>query len=237
MRIHCLQHVDYEYLTNIELWAKNKGHSVSKTILYKGHKLPDLSSFDWLIVLGGPMSVYEEKKYPWLIAEKKFIAHAIESKKLILGICLGAQLIADVLGAKVRKNQYTQLGWHPVSLTKEAKQSPVFDGLPEQFTPFFWHKYTFDIPSECKWIAKSDGCPNQAFEYNERVVGLQFHIEPSAESIDRSIHCCGDMIGQGRYMQSPEEMRDNKTNLRKLYSIMNLLLDNMEKVGKDSSFT
>lgn len=101
MRIHYLQHVPFEDLANIEVWAGEKGHEVSVTRLYMDETLPALDRFDWLIVMGGPMNIYEEVEYPWLIKEKEFIRNAINAGKFVMGICLGAQLIADVLGEKL----------------------------------------------------------------------------------------------------------------------------------------
>ena len=106
MRIHYLQHVPFEDLANIEKWAENRGHEVSKTLLFSGDGLPKLDKFDWLIIMGGPMNIYEHSKYPWLIKEKKFIGDVINDGKVVLGICLGAQLMADVLGGRVFRNEY-----------------------------------------------------------------------------------------------------------------------------------
>ena len=114
MRLHFLQHVPFEDLAGIFSWVKEKGHSISGTLFFEDNKLPGLDEFDWLIVLGGPMGVYEEDKYPWLGEEKKFIKDAISADKIILGICLGAQIIADVLGGKVYRNKVKEIGWYPV---------------------------------------------------------------------------------------------------------------------------
>ena len=117
MRIHSIEHEPFEGLANIEVWAKSKGHTITRTRIYKNEGFPDIDDFDWLIIMGGSMSTYEEEKYPWLIPEKKFIGDAIAKKKLLLGICLGSQLIADVLGGKVSPNTYKEIGWFPVFLT------------------------------------------------------------------------------------------------------------------------
>lgn len=139
MKIHYLQHVPFENLANIELWARSKNYTISKTLLFNNDALPKTSDFDWLIIMGGPMNIYEDKKYPWLLKEKKFIEKAIADKKIVLGICLGAQLIVDVLGGAVYKNNYKEIGWHPVSLTKGTKNSSVFGKLPDKFIAFHWH--------------------------------------------------------------------------------------------------
>ena len=187
MRLHYLQHVPFEDLANIEVWAKDKGHLISKTALFNGEKVPKLSDFDWLIILGGPMSIYEEKKYPWLKMEKKLIKKVIYEKKVVLGICLGAQLIADALGSKIYKNEYEEIGWFFVNKTDEAKESAVFDRLSERFIALHWHGDTFNIPTGAIRIAESEGCSNQAFEYNGRVIGLQFHLESTVDSVNKLI--------------------------------------------------
>ena len=148
MRIHYLQHVPFEDLAYIETWAKDKGHSLSVTKLYLNEKLPGMDDFDWLIVMGGPMNIYEEREYPWLVEEKQFIEEVIKTGKVVLGICLGAQLIADVLGGKVRQNDYQEIGWFPVTKTSEANNSVFFKSLPDDFMAFHWHGDTF--ATRCK---------------------------------------------------------------------------------------
>jgi GMP synthase-like glutamine amidotransferase len=200
--------------------------------LCQDFELPGLDDFDLLVILGGPMNIYEEDQYPWLKAEKKFIANAVENGKLVLGLCFGAQLLADALGARVYKSRYKEIGWHPVSLTEAAKDSRVFSRLPITFTPFHWHEYTFEIPPGCKRVAESEGCVNQAFECEDRLIGLQFHIEPSTESLKRVITCCGDKIGKGKYVQSPDEMLNDKSSLGELASVMTLLMEGLERIHR-----
>jgi GMP synthase-like glutamine amidotransferase len=228
MRIHSLEHEPFEGLANIELWAKKKGHTISRTLLFNNEELPDMNEFDWLIIMGGSMNIYEEEKYPWLREEKNFIAEAIAGKKIVLGICLGSQLIADVLGGRVSKNEYKEIGWLPVSLTKVAGNSPVFSNLPRKFTAFQWHGDTFKIPPGAVRIAESEGCANQAFEYG-RVVGLQFHFEYSEKSINLMLKNCADEIVDGKYIQKPEEIVSRMENVREMNKLLELMLDNIER--------
>lgn len=189
---------------------------------------PDTADFDWLIVLGGPMNIYEEKKYPWFVREKKFIEKAIKDGKTILGICLGAQLLADVLGAKVSRNREKEIGWHLVTLTEEGERSPVFGVLPCAFTPFHWHGDTFGIPNGAARTVQSEGCFNQAFEYDEgRIIGLQFHLESTAESIRKLVENCRHEIQPGNYIQSPNEMLSQERTLDGLRSLMTRFIDTM----------
>ncbi len=230
MRIHSLEHEPFEGLANIEVWAKNKGHSISRTLLFNNEELPEMNDFDWLVIMGGSMNIYEEEKYPWLAREKKFIEDAIAHKKIVLGVCLGAQLIADVLGGKVTKNKYSEIGWYPVNLTKEARNSSIFSALPSEFTAFHWHGDTFKIPHGAVRIAETEGCANQAFEYdNGRVTGLQFHLDYSEKSINLMFKNCGDEIVKGKYIQKPDEIVSRIGNVFKIQRLLNLLLDNMER--------
>jgi GMP synthase-like glutamine amidotransferase len=155
MRIHSLEHEPFEGLGNIEVWVKNKGHSITRTLLFDNEELPETSEFDWLVIMGGSMNIYEEDKFPLLKEEKNFIAQTIAANKILLGICLGSQLIADVLGGKVKKNEYKEIGWFPVSLTREARDSSIFSSLPGTFTTFHWHGDTFKIPHGAKRISCS----------------------------------------------------------------------------------
>lgn len=228
MRLHSLQHEPFEGLANIEIWAKNKGHSISRTLLFNSEELPDMGEFDWLVIMGGSMNIYEEEKYSWLAQEKKFIADAIKNKKIVLGVCLGSQLIADVLGGKVSRNKFKEIGWYPVNLTKEARNSSIFSAFPEKFIAFHWHGDTFKIPPGAKRIAESKGCAAQAFEYG-RTVGLQFHLEYSMESINLMFQNCGDEIVDGRYIQKPDEIIAKNRNVTETQRLLNFMLDNMER--------
>ncbi len=228
MRIHSLEHEPFEGLANIEVWANNKGHTISRTLLFNDEELPDIDDLDWLVIMGGSMNIYEEENYPWLREEKNFIAEAIASKKIVLGVCLGSQLIADVLGGRVTRNKYKEIGWFPVTLTREAKNSPVFSNLPGTFTAFHWHGDTFKIPPGAAQIAESEGCANQAFEYG-RVIGLQFHIEYSVDSIDSMFENCGDELVDGRYIQKPNDIVSQIGNVVETQKLLNILLDNIER--------
>lgn len=233
MRIHSLEHEPFEGLANIEVWAKIKGHTITRTHLFKNEDLPDTKDFDWLIIMGGSMNVYEDEKYPWLIPEKKFIADAIAKKKILLGVCLGSQLIADVLGGKVSRNRYKEIGWFPVSLTAQGKQSTIFNNFPENFISIHWHGDTFSIPEGATWTAKNQACENQAFEYDEgRVVGIQFHLEYCENSIDLMFQNCLDDMTEGKYVQKPGDILKNITNVQETNRLLNLLLDNMARKSR-----
>lgn len=227
MKIHSLEHEPSESLANIEVWAKKRGHNISRTLFFNNEELPGINDIDWLIIMGGSMNIYEEEKYPWLAQEKKFIAEAISNKKIVLGVCLGSQLIADVLGGKVSRNKHKEIGWFPVTLTREARNSRIFGSFPPLFTTFHCHGDTFEVPHGAVRIAYSEGCANQAFEYG-KTIGIQFHLEYSEESIDLILRNCGNII-EGRYVQEHDEIISRNNNVAETQRLLNHLLDNMEK--------
>jgi GMP synthase (glutamine-hydrolysing) len=156
--------------------------------------------------MGGPMSVHDEGAYPWLTGEKMLIERAIQARKRILGVCLGAQLLADVLGAKVRRNRHKEIGWFPVRLTSQAASSSPLADFPQPFPAFHWHGETFEIPAGAVHLAKTEACKNQAFEFGGTVVGLQFHLEVTRGSIRALIQNCRADIGSGQYQQPPDQI-------------------------------
>ena len=228
MRLHYLQHVPFEDLARIENWAEDRGHEMSKTLLFDGQELPGIDEFDWLVIMGGPMNIYEEDKYPWLASEKRFIRDASASNKIVLGICLGGQLIADVLGGKVRRNLYKEIGWHPVKLTPEGQKSRIFGVLPNTFMAFHWHGDTFEIPPQALRAAESESCANQAFALG-KAIGLQFHLESSMDSVDHLIENCSNELVDGKYIQSQEEILSHVDRFQETNRLMALFLDTMEK--------
>jgi GMP synthase-like glutamine amidotransferase len=228
MRVHYLQHVKYENLANMETWLKKRGHQLTKTLLYKNQGLPDLKLFDWLIIMGGPMNIYEHDKYPWLVMEKQFIKKSVEAGKLVLGMCLGAQLLSDSLGGKVTKNKYKEIGFFPATLTKQGKNSAIFKGLPDEFTVMHWHGDTFSIPKGAVRLVLSKGCKNQAFSYKERAFGLQFHFEYSPRHISPFFKDPQNALQPGKYVQSADIILKNKKGYDGIKGIMRAVLENLE---------
>ena len=153
--------------------------------------LPRMNGYSHIVLLGGPMNVYEEERYPFLKEEDLFIKEAIQRGKTVLGICLGAQLIAKALGAKVSKSPVKELGWYDVSLTEEGIKDPFFSSLPETFSVFQWHGDTFEIPKSAKLVATSHEVPHQAFRYGNNVYGLQFHLEVTEDMIQEWLDADG----------------------------------------------
>jgi GMP synthase (glutamine-hydrolysing) len=146
-----------------------------------GYVVPELDSFSHVIIMGGPMAVYEMQKYPYLVNEALFIDRSIKANKYVLGVCLGAQMVAHVLGAKVYPGQTKEIGWYDVALTPDGMSDRLMSALAlpgrNVAQVFQWHGDTFDLPRNTTWLALSDRFPNQAFRYADRVYALQFHIE------------------------------------------------------------
>jgi GMP synthase (glutamine-hydrolysing) len=226
MRIHALQHAPFEGLGNIQTWADECQHTVTITKLFVDEQLPSVASFDALLVLGGPMNIYEESQYKWLKEEKSFIKRVIHEHKYVLGICLGAQLIADVLGAKVYQGKEKEIGWFPVTLSDEVEKR--FPFLPKALEVFHWHGDTFDLPIGATLLASSKACINQAFLYNERVIGLQFHLEMTKESIELMIENCKDELQEQRlYVQNIDEINNQYDKVEYTKTVLYTLLDHL----------
>ena len=207
MRLHYLQHVPFENPGSILVWAEKNQYTVTGTHLYKNEILPNPQEFDWLVIMGGPMNIYEEEQYPWLAAEKNLIKTSIQQGKVILGLCLGAQLIADVIGGKVTKNPQTEIGWFPVHLSEEARKSPLFSFFPPEPVVFEWHGDTFSLlPEEAICIAENEACKNQAFIYKKKIFGFQFHLENTAKIIQALVEHCQNELKPGPYVQPKEEI-------------------------------
>ena len=218
----------------MEAWFKARGHSLSVTHRYKEEPLPDVNDVDWLIVMGGPMSVTDIAAYPWLTDEKEFIKQAIDKKKIVLGICLGAQLIADVLGAAISKNTHKEIGWFPIQISEDLKATSLGAVLPHEFAVFHWHGDTFSIPKNAIPLASSEGCKNQGFMIDNRILGLQFHLETTPESArDLTLYCNAE-LNNVPYVQSAEDMLSQPERFKKINTIMETILSYLEKSNTGS---
>jgi GMP synthase-like glutamine amidotransferase len=205
MKVCCLQHASFEGPGNIAAWAARRGHDFRIVRLYLDESLPSVQDLDLLVVMGGPMSVHDEAAYPWLVPEKKLIARCLATGKFTLGVCLGSQLLAEVLGARVYRNRCKEIGWLPVERRSGVCQTHLFRTLPRQFTPFHWHGETYDLPAGTAHLASSEGCPIQAFEHAYGL-GLQFHLEVTSDGVSDLVHECSNDIGSGPYEQTSAQI-------------------------------
>jgi len=222
MRAHYLQHVPFEGLGSIETWLQNAGYEISGTQFFDFKALPEIEDIDLLIVMGGPMSVNDLLEYPWLVIEKKFIKSVVKAGKPVLGICLGAQLIANSMGGKVFPNSVKEIGWFPVQAIKPNSNS-VFQ-FPEEIDVFHWHGETFTLPEGAVQIAESKGCRNQAFQIGSNVIGLQFHLETTLISVQEIVENCRDELVEGQCIQSEVEIL---SATQERYTSINRLMGNI----------
>ncbi|MFO7656520.1 MAG: type 1 glutamine amidotransferase [Bacteroidales bacterium] len=226
MKIHYIMHETFEGLGCIHQWINRNNHEVTVTRTFLSESYPDTGDFDWLIIMGGTMSTCEEDKYPWLKTEKQFIRRAIDSGKVVLGICLGAQLIADALGARVYPGKCTERGWFPVSLNVKNLPRELKD-TPQTLTVFHWHGDTFDLPEGAVHLAASEITLNQAFLYKEKVLALQFHYEIDETSVKAMLENAGGHLRKSKYTQTADEISEGvhytEENNRIMFSLLNYL--------------
>lgn len=224
-RAHYFQHVSFEGLASIESWLIQQNYQISHSHFYTDWQLPTVEDIDLLVVMGGPMSVNDEVQYPWLAAEKQFIREMIAVGKPILGICLGAQLIASAMGARVYANAQKEIGWWPV--TAVSSDDAVFN-FPPSLTVLHWHGETFDLPDGAQLLASSAACTNQAFQLGRNVIGLQFHLESTQHSVEAIIEHCRDELQPARWVQTEQQMlaelmEHTTANQQTLHQILNYL--------------
>ncbi len=236
MKIHCFQHSHLGGEIYLPDWAAAKGHEWSSSIVPALPSLPSLSDLDCLVVLGGPMSVWEEDKHPWLTAEKRLMEDLIEAGKPILGICLGAQLLADVLGARTYRGEHMEIGWRRVEASAESRTHPVGSVLPDAFETFLWHGDSFDIPDGATHVARSAAFESQAFVF-ERALALQFHLEVRPDWVRRIAARDAGALAASEHVQSLEVVLGKPETLyRANNAIMERLLDCWLAKPRDAKF-
>ncbi|MEP6756871.1 MAG: type 1 glutamine amidotransferase [Chthonomonadales bacterium] len=206
MNILIIQHAEFETAGAILPWAAERNHAVQVVHPYAGESLPEVHSFDMLILLGGPMSVHDEASLPWLVDEKRLTKDALESKRLVVGICFGSQILAEALGGKVFSNEDKEIGWHPIYRTMSFGSHRLLDAVPELQSVFHWHGETFSLPGGALLVASSNCCTNQLFTYGTRALGIQFHPEMTAEVVKAMCENCAEDLLEAPYVQSEEQM-------------------------------
>lgn len=227
MRLHVLQHVGFEGPARIDTWAQAGQHAVTVTRFFANETLPAVDAFDFLLVMGGPMGANDDRRFPWMKSEKALIAEAIEQKKKVLGVCLGAQLIAAVAGARVYPNREKEIGWWPIELDPpNVRHHAPMRTLPQRVNVFHWHGDTFDLPKGAVHLARSRACENQAFAIGDHILGLQFHIEVAAPQIEQLLHHAASDLTNGAFVQDPHEIISlTATYAPPANAILNRLLD------------
>jgi len=210
MIIGAFIHAPFEQPGLIEEWAKDRGHDFIKVNLYENEIPPPPEVFDLLVIMGGPMGVYDEKEYPFLSFEKEYLKKALKSKPYLFGICLGAQLLAHSLGARIRKNLYPEVGFFPIYFNAQAQLSYPFKDFVKVRTKmaFHYHEDMFEIPKNALRLARSEFCENQGFSFNhDKVIGLQYHWEVTPSIVY-------DIL-ENTYNYTPQKsVQDKKTILK-----------------------
>jgi len=220
------KHVQFEGPGTLAEPLKALGIKYREVNLYEGGAPKNLEGCGGLIIMGGPMNVYEETEYPFLKDEDKLIKEALAKKLPMIGVCLGAQLMAKAAGAKVTKGQKKEIGWYPLHLTKEATADPAFKMLPKEIEIFQWHGDTFEIPKGAVRLASSKLFPNQAFRIGENAYAFQFHIEVTEAIIKEWIEINGtELEGVRDYIDSKKVLAESKQKASELKK----LADNIYK--------
>ena len=202
-----------------------RGHVLHGIDLFSTALPDDVRGYDWLVVMGGPMGVGDEVAHPFLIAEKAFVRRAVERGVRVLGVCLGAQILAEALGGRVGRNPHKEIGWFPVDLTPEGAAHPLMAGMPPRFNAFHWHGDTFTPPPGSVRLAASAACADQAFALGDRVLGLQFHLESTPESVRELVAHCGQELVSAPFIQPREALFSGP--FAELRQLLFVLLDTM----------
>ncbi|MBB1059470.1 type 1 glutamine amidotransferase [Marilutibacter spongiae] len=185
-RIQVFQHVAAEPLGTLDPLIRRRGHRIRFSNFEREPDLqPDMARYRGLVVLGGPMNVEDRDRRPHLLAELRAIEQMLKLGRPVLGICLGAQLLAHVLGAPIRRHPVPEVGWHPLATTDAGRQDPVLAPLDEQSPVFQWHRYSFQVPDGAVHLARSPLCEPQAFRWGDNAYGFQFHLEMDEALIER----------------------------------------------------
>ena len=206
-------------------WMDRHGHAMQVWRLYEDSFLPAVDDIDLLVVMGGPMNIYEEGKYPYLAGEKELIRACIKQHRKVLGICLGAQLIADALGEKIFRNREKEIGWFPVQTDVDAVDREIFLAFPGTFTPFHWHGETFDLPRGAGLLGSSTACRTQGFLFGDHVLALQFHLEITPEIIEGLLKHASADLTEGLFVQPVREIREGLGNCPANRAILFDILD------------
>lgn len=223
MNVLALKHFEFDDTMALEDWASCGGHQLRIVDPSRGLDEAWLEAMDLLVILGGPMSAYDDAKLEWLAHEKRFIKRTIELDKKILGICLGAQLLAELLGGSVYRHEVKEIGWHRITRTSE--RHPWLEGIPEEFHSFQWHGDTFVLPAGARRLAESDSCGQQAFAWGDRILGLQFHLETTPACIDQMLTRWTNELVAAPYVQDSTRIQSETSRSTTSFRMLHTILD------------
>lgn len=231
MHAHVFQHASFEGIGAVADWLHARSAEVTFTRFFESAELPALEGLDLLVVMGGPMSATDEAGFPWLADEKRFIAQAIAREVPVLGICLGAQLVAAALGARVYRGKHLEIGWFPV--TKRETDAEVFP-FPARALTFHWHGDTFDIPAGAVRLASSEAFENQAFQFGRRTIALQCHFEMTPQIIESLLANSGSELAGAPFVQSADQLRAQPSEtFEEMATLLGEILGYLTESGRD----
>jgi GMP synthase (glutamine-hydrolysing) len=232
VKLHFILHESFESPAAIENWAKTRGHETAHTRLYNGDLFPSVCDFDFLIIMGGPQSpttTIEECPHFDSQGEILFIKKAINENKILLGVCLGAQLIGEALGAKFEHSPNREIGVFPITLTEDGKKDYIIGAFPEVFDVGHWHGDMPGLTAESKILATSAGCPRQIVYYTPKIYGFQCHFEFTPEAIEEMIKNNSQELEDYKnlpYIETTEQLKSHS------YKDMNsLLFEFLDKIS------
>lgn len=220
-----IKHIDIEGPGTLSDFLDSKAVPYEIIDVSNGDALPSTpEEYKAIVILGGPMNVYEEDKYPFLKSEDELIKAALSKGVPMLGLCLGAQLIAKAAGARIGRSLEKEIGWFKVDLTEKGLKDPLFNGFGSDLDVFQWHGDTFEIPDNGVHLASSEICLNQAFRYNSNVYGLQFHLEVTRDMIQEwldaysdEVSSMGDKVNKEEIVKRSEAFSEEYNNQAKVF--------------------
>ncbi|NIG53504.1 gamma-glutamyl-gamma-aminobutyrate hydrolase family protein [Chitinophaga sp. Cy-1792] len=226
MHIHYFQHVPFEGLGCIADWINTHQHRLTATRWFEPDAdTSEAANADMIIIMGGPMGVYEVAAYPWLTEEINIVKSAVAKGKKVLGICLGSQVLAAALDANVYPHTQQEIGWFPIDFTFQDKAAQLLGVLPQHMIVFHWHGDTFDIPAGATRFAASAACSNQAYIFNN-AIGLQFHLELTPDSLqDMLKNGIGEIAAGGAFIQHQDTILQHQELLTDTNNTLIRLLD------------
>lgn len=227
MKILCIMHADFETPGVIQDWARDKGYAFLISKPYQGEDCLRHQDFDLLVVMGGPQSACALENDPYLYDEVTLIQRAITAQKMVIGFCLGAQLIGQALGAQAERNPEKEIGVFPITLTAEGQQDRIFKDFPKTFSVIHWHNDMPGLAKDSLILAASAGCPRQIVKYSSRVYGLQCHLEITKQGIETMTAACPDDFKPSVYTQTPQELleQDYAPINRAMYTVLDRLIN------------
>jgi GMP synthase-like glutamine amidotransferase len=235
MRVNVITHVPFEGPAAVGSWALSRGHELVE-IAGVTEEYPEPSAVDLVVVMGGPMDADDELASPWLAAEKRFIRAALADGASVIGVCLGAQILAEALGGSLKRNPEPEIGWYEVLLTEAGREQPLLAAWPDAFVTGHWHGDTFDLPSGVETCASSRACANQLFvAEGGRAVGIQFHLEWDEPGLSDLIAACDDeLVVGGGFVDSAEALMEGvaehgETCRKLLHNLLDAVADNTRR--------